>query len=95
MIIAYVVFFDVDPRLLYAAKVAFDSTYKDPNSNVKALMDCMHTCHEAWARAKCELYARYIAGIQGIMMGKGRLFHTLPKHGTYIFLYLPWQVFRS
>ena len=41
MIITYVVFFDVDPRLLYAAKVAFDSTYKDPNSNVKALMDCM------------------------------------------------------
>lgn len=75
----------LNPGLITAAKSAFKSTYVDPNNNIPALIKCIKQCQTRWSQPKAEIYAPYIAVVQGSMMGKSRLFYTLPTHQVFVF----------
>ena len=63
--------------------MAFSGDYEDPNKNVQAFLDCIKQCQAQWTQNV--LYAPYISVVQGSMMGKSRLFYTLPHSDVYAF----------
>ena len=69
----------------HAARIAFEVPYADPNGNIEAFIKCMERCRKEWTQEMPKLYAPYMAVVQGSMMGKSRLFHTLPGHDIFVF----------
>jgi hypothetical protein len=67
--------------------LAFNVSFKDPHRVVTALLSHMSSCRDEWNKDSDEvgLYAAYFAVVQGSMMGKTRLFFTLPQSGVYVF----------
>ena len=67
--------------------MAFNVDFRDPHRVVDALLSHMNSCRDKWNASEgvTGLYAPYFAVVQGSMMGKTRLFFTLPKRGVFVF----------
>ncbi len=77
-----------DSTLRNAARKAFESPYQDSIGVVQSLIVAMQKCRHSWQTCwnpSEMLYAPYIAVVQASMMGKTRMFFTLPKHNIYVF----------
>lgn len=77
-----------DGTLRNAARKAFEVPYRDPLGVVHRLIEVVQQCRRSWQTCKDpyeKLYAPYIAVVQASMMGKTRMFFTLPRHNIYVF----------
>ena len=73
--------------LLKATEAAFEAPFQDNRGVLRNFLKKMEECRNRW----CEndhsrrLYAPYIPIVQASMMGKSRMFFTLPKHDIFVF----------
>ena len=77
----------INNRLPLATQLAFNVSFVDEHGVVAAFLDHVSACRAAWCSRDDgnRLCCPYFAVIQASMMGKTRLFFTLPSHDVFVF----------
>ena len=80
----------INNLLPLATQLSFNVDFIDKHGVIAAFLDHLRACRAAWRSLDDEkrLYCPYFAVVQSSMMGKTRLFFTLPTQRVY-FLHMP------